>query len=460
MLRNNVNMLSGPIIPGLIRMSIPIMVMQIAQALFNIADMAILKVFDSSGIAVGAVGACTILISLFTVMAVGISSGSNVVIARHIGSSEQDSVERSVGTSLVLAVLSGVLLFAVGFFLTDWLLSLVNCPTEFLTQSVLYLKVSFISLPFVVLYNFSAAILRATGDTGRPMIYLIIGGVLKVAATYVFSGPLKMGVLGVALSTVISWAVAAALTFFALLREKGVVKINSRRLKIYRRELLEILFIGLPAAAQPIFFTVANLMLTATVNSFGAAASTSYSIGTTFENIIYQMAVASALAIMPYVSQNVGNRNIKRARQAVRGGILITVVLICFFGWLSALFSRQLASMMSDDPTVIALARQKMILVSTPYFIYGISEVLCAAMRGLGRPIVAALTSLTHMCVIRIFWIYVIFPLNPELWFLYLIWPIGWVLVTLTILCFYFPTMKRLKQKIERKDVSEQIPKA
>ncbi len=468
MFKSEVNMLSGPVLPGLLRMTIPIMVMQILQALFNILDMTILKMAEPpvmnelgelvDSVAVGAVGACTQLISVFTVIVIGLATGANIVIARHIGSGDSRRVERAVGASTLLAIITAAIMVLIGVPFAEIFLKWTNCPKEFLTSSVTYLRIYFISMPFFVIYNFGAGTLRSKGDTGRPMIYLIIGGGVKVVFTYLFASVFKMGVVGVAFSTVVSWLIPAVLVLVVLFREKGILRFNYRHIKFYGREFYDILFVGIPSSAQSVSYSLANVFIVATVNTFGKEASTAVSISGTFENIIYQIAIASSLAIMPYVSQNIGNRNIKRARKSVWGGILISAVLICIFGWLTAALAAPLSSLMTDDPVVIALSRQKMLIVSLPYALYGISEVLGAAMRGFGRPIVTAVTSLVHICALRFFWIFVIFPLNRELWFLFIVWPIGWILTDLTLLVFYFPTVKKLKARFEKEKKREEVP--
>lgn len=196
-------------------------------------------------------------------------------------------------------------------------------------------------------------------------------------------------------------------------------------------------------------YSIANVIITSTVNTFGPAATTGISIANNFDNILYQITIAPSLAVMPYVSQNVGAGNVERARKSVRVGTLVTIVLGVIFGSLSAIFSTQLASIMSDSPEVIEFARQKMILISPTYFINGINENLGASLRGMGRPVIPAISTFTFMCAIRFFWVFLIFPLCPNLTFLYLIWPIGWTLLIITLSCFYFPTARGLMKKCQ-----------
>lgn len=448
--KKEVNMLSGPIVSGLLRIAIPIMVMNVLQSLFNIIDMTVLKAFDTdNGYSVGSVGACGTLISLITGLLIGISAGANVIIAKYIGRGDRERVDRSVGASILLSAVGGFALTAIGVAGAELFLGWMNCPDKLIDGAVLYFRLYFLGVPILMVYNFCASILRASGDSRRPMLYLTLGGVIKIVFNYLFVGVFGIGIRGVAFATIISWSVSATLGLIALIRNTGTVKIKLNYLRFYKSELKEILFIGVPAGLQQALYSIANVIIAATVNSFGPDATTGISIANNFDGILYQISVATSIAVMPYVSQNVGHGNIKRATQSILRGILITVAFGAFFGSLSAIFSTQLASIMSDSPVVIAFARQKMIIISSTYFICGINEIMGASLRGMGRPIVAMVSTLIFMCAFRFVWVYLIFPFYKNLTFLYLVWPIGWILSIITLLCFYFPTVKRIKKENE-----------
>lgn len=445
-MKREVNMLSGSIVKGLLTIALPIMVMNVVQSLFNIIDMTILKSYDAGGgSAVGAVGACGTLISLITGLLIGCSTGANVVIARYIGQGDEEHVEKAVGTSLLLSGVGGILLLVIGVSFAEIFLKWTNCPDKLLNEAVLYFRLYFAGVPILMIYNFCAAILRSAGDARRPMIFLTLGGIIKIILTYVFVAVLDMAVAGVAFATIISWTFSAVLGISALIRNKGILKLKANRIRFYKYEIEKVLKIGVPAGLQQALYSVANVIITATVNSFGPEATTGISIANNFDGILYQISVATSLAVMPYVSQNVGKGNIKRATQAVTRGIGITVGLGLTFGMLSAIFSAELSSIMSSDPVVIAYSQQKMIIISSTYFICGINEIMGAALRGMGRPTIATISTLIFMCAIRFVWVYLVFPHFRNLTFLYLIWPIGWVLSIITLLFFYVPTVRKLK---------------
>ena len=448
MKRRDVDMISGSIVKGLLTIAIPIMIMNVVQSLFNIIDMTILKAYDTGGgIAIGAVGSCGSLISMITGLVIGVSSGANVVIARNIGMQNQKTVNRAVDSAVAFSLVSGVLLAVIGLLGAETFLTWVNCPEKLFDQAVLYFRLYFAGVPILMLYNFCASILRSTGDSQRPMIYLTVGGVVKVVFTFVFTAYFRMGVAGVAGATILSWATSAALGVHALMHNQGMVRIRIRDIRFYKAELLTILRIGVPAGLQQALYSIANVIIVATVNSFGPEATTGISIANNFDGILYQISCATALAVTPYVSQNLGRGNPKRASQSVKRGILITVCLGASFGSLSAVFSAQLASLMSNDPTVIAYAQQKMIIISSTYFICGINEIMGGALRGMGKPIPPTICTLLYMCLLRFVWVYLIFPLWPNLTFLYMVWPVGWSLCILTLLFFYIPEMRKLRAK-------------
>jgi len=459
--KKDVNMLSGPIVKGLLTIAMPIMVMNVVQSLFNIVDMTVLKMYETD-ITVGAVGTCGTLISLITGLMVGISSGANVVIARYIGQGNKDRVERAIGTSLLFSLAGGIVLAIIGISFAEVFLGWMNCPDKLLSQAALYFRLYFAGVPILMVYNFCASILRSTGDSRRPMIFLTLGGVLKVIFNFVFVAGLDMAVDGVALATIISWSFSCALGIIALIKNNSIARINFKKLRFYSQELKEILTIGIPAGLQQALYSIANVIITSTVNTFGEYATTGVSIANTFDGILYQISVAPSLAVMPYVSQNIGNKNVKRATQAVSRGMMITIVLGATFGAFSAIFSGQLSSIMSDNPEIIRFSQQKMVIISSTYFICGINEIMGASLRGMGRPVVAMVSTMIFMCAIRFVWVFLIFnplrdSLSDPLTFLYLIWPIGWVLSIITLVAFFFPTVKALKAKFSPKEETAEV---
>lgn len=443
----HVDMLSGSITKGLISLAIPIMIMNVMQVLSNALDMTVLRWFADDR-AVGAVGTCSSLITLCTSLLIGISVGANVIVAKRVGAGDKERADRAASTSIIIAILGGLLIMAIGVIFAEPFLKIANCPDTILPQAVAYFRIYFLGVPILMIYNFSASILRSIGDTKRPMYFLILGGFIKTLFTLLFAAVFDMDVKGVGVATVIGNGIACALAFVTLLKKQTVISVNLRKLRFDIKEMKEIIHVGIPAGLQSAMYSVANVIIMSVVNSFGEYATTGISIANQFDNILYHVCYAPSLAVTPYVAQNIGNGNIKRVKKAIVSGILITICFGATLGSLSAIFSRQLASIMTQTPEVIAFARQKIIIVSSTYFICGINEIMGGTMRGLGRPIIPAVSTFLFMCAFRFFWIYVIYPFCPNLTFLYTVWPVGWILSILTILIFYFPTIKKLQKNL------------
>ncbi len=448
MKQRQVDMLSGSITKGLLSMTIPIMVMNVMQSLFGVMDMTVLRIF-ANDTAVGAVGACGMLITLCTSLLIGVSVGANVIVARRIGENNKGRTGRAAMTALLVAVLGGVVLMLVGVVFARQFLLLTNCPQSLLPKAVAYFKIYFCGVPIQMLYNFCSALLRATGDTKRPMYFLILGGVVKLAVTLFFVTVFQMDVEGVALATIAANAAACVLAFCVLLKSKDVVPLQFKQIKIDKKELKEILFIGVPAGLQSALYSLANVLITTVVNGFGADATTGIAIANQFDGILYQISYAPSMAVAPYIAQNIGAGNLKRAKQALGRGVLITMAFGASLGALSAIFSRQLSGLMSSTPEVIAFSVQKMVIVSSTYFICGINEAIGGALRGMGRPMVPMVSALVYMCAFRFLWVYVIFPLCPTLTFLYTVWPAGWTLSIITLLVTYIIALPQVAKNIK-----------
>lgn len=449
MRRNEVNMLSGSIVKALFTISLPIMIMNIINSLFNIIDMTILKSFSpEDSFVVGAVGICGTPTSLIINFAIGLSIGANAVIARYIGANDHERTEKAVGATVFFSLVCGFAMLVLGVLLSKDILVLVGCADELLADATLYFRLYFLGIPLFILYTFLTAIFRSVGDTRRPMLYIITGGAAKIMLTYVFVGIFNMSIIGVALSTIISWLITAALLLITLIRSDFAVKLYLSRIRFYPKEILNIIKIGLPAALQNACYSIANVSVAAEANSFGAAATTGVSIANNYDSVLYNITYSPSLAVLPFMSQNIGAGNVKRAKKAVWRGILIATSLGLFFGSLSAIFSGQLSSIMSSNPDVIRFSQQKMILISPLYLLNGISQIFCEGLRVMKKPVVPTISSFLFYFALRLVYIYLVFPMLREynnLSLLYLAWPISWISAIIFLLSFYLPTAKKFK---------------
>ncbi len=450
--RKDVDFLNGPITKGILTISVPIMVMNVIASLFTIIDMGVLKMYSSDEYTIGAIGVCGSLITLITLLLSGIFTGTNVVTARAIGSGNYEKASRSVGTSIFFSIVGGIVMMFIGVIFGKVFLTWNNCPTQLLEKATLYFRLYFLGAPLMAINNCLAAILRSTGDSQVTMSSSIVGGIAKVALTLLFVAVFGLEVAGVALATALSWGISVIWKLIVLIKCDKPTKINIKKIKYYKEELNEVLFFGVPSAFQQSLFSIANVMIASAVNSLGPDASTGVSIANNFDGILYNLCISPALAVMPFVSQNIGNKNVKRAEQAIRSGIMITVTIGVILGAMSALFSKHLSSLLSDNPAVINYSCQKMIIISSTYFICGINDIVCAGFRGLGRPILPTVSALVFLCGLRFIWVFFVFPAFPNLAFLYLVWPLGWVLSIVALIFFYPSTIRKLKEKFAKKD--------
>ena len=440
-----VNMLEGPIAKNLLAMTIPIMVMNVSQTLFNILDMWLLKILNFPE-AVSASGACGTLSSLCTNLLVGLAAGANVIVANRIGKGQRDRADKAATTAILIGLVGGILLMIIGLIMSEQFLIWTNCPSEILPLATKYFRLYFLAVPPIMIYNFSYAILRSIGDTKRPMYYLIIGSVIKVISTFAIAKFFGDGVAAVGIALIITFIFAGGMTFARILKHSDILSINFKQFKFDPVELKAILLQGIPGGLQSSFYSFANTFITATVNSFGVAATTGVAIANQFDGLIYQIIRSPHLAVIPFISQNFGAKNYSRLRKILTSASLITAAFGLTVGILSGVFSRELSALLSDDPEVIAYSQQKMMLISPLYFICGINEIMAGVLKGMQKPISPAIIGLVFTCGLRFVWIYAIFPLFPTLTFLYAVWPIGWLISLVIQYVIYLKHLHKLEK--------------
>ena len=456
--RKDVNMLEGSIVKGLLAMALPIMLANVIQSMYSIIDMRVLKTFDpGDGLAIGAVSACSNLTSLITALVIGVSTGSNVIVARYIGRKDPESRDRAIHTALAFSILAGIVLSLIGLIGAPYFLTWTNTDPELMPSAVLYFRMYFGGVVVLLLHNFLASFLRATGDSRRLMATSLTGGAVKVAATFLFVGAFRLGILGVSLATLTSWFVYLALDLRVLLpKDRAGVQVRLKDVRFHKKEMKEILHVGVPAGLQQALYSIANVIIVSTVNTFGKEATAGLGIANQYDNILYQICTAVTTSVMPYVSQNIGAGNVKRAKQAMLRGFFITLSFGGGLGALSAIFRHSLAGFMSGDPLVITHACEKMVIISSTYFLCGTDRIIGQSLRAMGKPMVATISTMVWMCAFRFFWVYVVYPFLPQgsLTSLYMVWPIGWAMSIITLLCVFFPTVKKLDKQVAEKGVA------
>lgn len=439
-------MCNGPLLGSILRFAIPLMLSGILQLLFNAADIIVVGQFTGSG-AMAAVGSTSSLNNLIINLFLGLSAGGSVVMALFYGAKDWKSVEEVAHTAILLGFLSGVTLLFVGFILAEPLLRLMGTLDDVIDQAVLYMRIVFVGMPAMMVYDFGAGILRAVGDTRRPLIFLFCGGVINVFLNLFFVIALEMGVAGVATATAISQCISAALIVRCLIKTDAAYRINLRRLRLVKDKLLRILRVGLPAGIQGAVFSVSNVLIQSSVNSFDSTAVVAGNTSSSnIENFVYTAMNSFYHASLNFTSQNVGANKVGRIVPILRCSLMCVVAVGLILGLSAVFFGSTLLSIYNPDPEVISHGLRRLNLICSTYFLCGMMDVTCGSIRGLGPSITPTIVSLTGACGLRIVWIYTIFAMNRSLFTLYLSYPVSWFVTFsahLVCFCVFYRRWKR-----------------
>ena len=449
--RYEIDMTHGPILKKLLLFTVPLILSSILQLLFNAADVVVVgRIAQQGDLCLAAVGSTGSLTSLIVNMFVGLSVGTNVVAARAWGSGDHKAMEDSVHTSMLVSVVSGVILAVVGVIGARVFLEWMNTPEEVIDLSSLYLRIYFAGMPANMIYNFGSAILRSVGDTRRPLIYLIIAGVLNVILNLFFVIVLHMDVEGVALATIISQAVSAALVVICLMRSEGGLRLTLKKLRIAGDTLKEIARIGLPAGFQGVLFSISNVMIQSSINAFGATVMAGSSAAGNLEGFVYVGMNAFHQAAVSFSSQNLGAGEYKRIwRIAVVCQVCVTVVgLLMGVGvWF---FGGELLRIYTTSQEVVNAGLVRLSYVCLPYALCGMMDVMTGSLRGIGYSVTPMLVSILGICVFRVAWIATVckLPACSDIDFVYLSYPISWIITLIAHTICVVWAMRRVKVKL------------
>ena len=443
------SMLEGPLLPSVIAYTVPIMLTSILQLLFNAADLIVVGRFCGS-ISVGAVGATGSLTSLMVNLFIGLSVGVGVAIAHGIGSRDEVQISEAVHTAVPLALVSGVILTVLGVTLATPMLTLMGTPADTLPLSVVYMKIYFFGITFTVLYNFCASILRAAGDTKSPLIFLTLAGVVNVILNVVFITVFDMNVAGVALATVISQGIAAVLSVWVLMRRGDACRLELRKMRFYKAQMKKIIRIGLPAGIQSSLFSISNVIIQSSINSFGAALVSGNAAVANIDGFLYAILNSFHQTTVNFVGQNVGARQYRRANKTVwicqgcvlAAGVVMAALLYRFGETLLGIY-------ISDSQEAIELGMIRVTWVSLPYFLLGLLDVSTGALRGYGKSVGPMLVSVLGICGIRVLWIFTIFQIpayHTPRW-MYLSYPVSWTVTLIVQMMLFFYVRAQFLQK-------------
>ena len=433
-----IDICNGTIMDKLISFSLPLMLSGILQLLFNAVDIVVVGRFTGSQ-ALAAVGSTTALINLFINLFIGVSLGANVLAARYYAAGKQKEMSETVHTAMLFALISGCVMVLAGLFFSRGALELMDTPDDVISQAALYMKIYFMGMPFFMLYNYGAAILRAVGDTKRPLLFLVISGAANAALNLLLVIVFSMGVAGVAVATVISQCISCVMVLSCLIRTESSYQLSLKKLRIRPAYLLQIFQVGIPAGIQSTVITFSNVLLQSSVNSFGSTAMAGYTAANNIFGFLYTSINSVSQACMSFTSQNYGAGKKKRMDLVLRDCLILTVVIGLLMGGGAYLFGPELLHIYTSDEAVIACGMEILLYTTVTYFLCGIMDLIPGALRGMGRSAVPMLLSVIGTVGTRIIWIYLIFPAHRSLAVLFISYPVSWLAtIIMQAACFFF----------------------
>ena len=433
-----IDMCNGPLLGKLLIFSLPLMLSGILQLLFNAADLIVVGQFaTNSKTALAAVGSTGSLTNLIINVFIGLSVGSNVLVARFYGAKRNDEVNRVVHTSIMISIIFGIFLAFFGVATARYLLELMDTPEDVLDQATLYMRIYFAGMPVIMLYNFGSAILRAMGDTKRPLYYLLIAGIVNVILNLIFVIQFHLDVAGVAIATVISQAISAALIVLSLTKSDGPCRLNLQKLRIHKTELLRMAQIGLPAGFQGAIFSISNVLIQSSINSFGSTAMAGSTASANIEGFVYTAMNTFHHTAVNFTSQNLGAHKFDRIKKSILLNIVLVSIVGILLGGGAYLLGPELLRIYNKDAEVVSYGMIRLLYVCVPYFLCGIMDTLVGGIRGMGVSVLPMFTSLIGACGLRILWIYTIFQWDRTLPVLFLSYPVTWLITALahTVCC-------------------------
>ncbi|MCR5467465.1 MAG: MATE family efflux transporter [Lachnospiraceae bacterium] len=446
-----IDMTQGALIPKIFLFALPLMASSMLQLVFNAADTIVVGRF-AGATALAAVGATGALINLLINLFLGLSIGTNVLMARYYGSKDDEKMSLVAHTSVAISVLVGIFLAILGFFVSRPVLTIMGTPNDCLDQAVLYMRIYFVAMPVVCLYNFGSSILRAVGDTRRPLRYLAIAGVLNVGLNLIFVICFGLGVAGVALATGISQCLSAFLVVRCLMRAEEGYRVELGKLKIDKAEAAQIFRIGIPAGVQGMLFSISNILIQSSINSFGSIAVAGNTAATNVEFFVYFSMNAFSQAALSFSSQNYGAGIYKRVNKVLLDCQLLSAAFGVGLGLLALYFAGVLLGLYTEDPEVIQYGILRLSVILPIYLTCGMMDIISNQLRAVGFSLTPVVICVVGVCGIRILWLYTVFASNRELTTLYWSYPVSWIITLLAEFAVYVHFMIKLNSKLKAKE--------
>ena len=444
-MKNNkyeIDMCNGTIMDKLISFALPLMISGMLQLMFNAVDIIVVGRFTGSQ-ALAAVGSTTALICTFTNLFIGVSLGANVLAARFYASGKTKEMSETVHTAILLALISGIAMSVIGILCARESLVLIATPDDIIGQAVLYLRIYFFGMPFFMLYNYGAAILRAVGDTKRPLMYLIAAGTANAVLDLVLVIIFKMGVAGVAIGTITSQFISCVLVIRCLCKTDAIYKLYISKLRIKKYYLIQILKVGLPAGIQSTVINFSNVLLQSSVNSFGEIAMAGYTAANNILGFLYVSVNSVTQACMSFTSQNYGVRKFKRMDKVLANCAILSIIVSVVIGGGSYLLGHQILGIYTKQEDVIQCGMEILSISTIPYFLCGLMDMIPGSMRGVGYSAVPMILSIIGTVGTRLVWIYGVFPEHRSLYVLFMSYPVSWGLtIVMQAICLVFVRRK------------------
>ena len=443
-----IDMCNGTIMDKLISFALPLMLSGMLQLMFTAVDIIVVGRFSGSR-ALAAVGSTTALINVFTNLFIGISLGANVLAARFYAAGKEKEMSDTVHTAIAIAIISGLIMAFVGLVFSKGALELMDTPEDVIGQAALYMRIYFIGMPFFMLYNYGAAVLRAVGDTKRPLMFLIVSGCINAVLNLILVIGFSLSVVGVAVATVISQMISCILVLRCLYKSEGSYQLRFSKLKINKKYMIQIFQVGVPAGIQSTVINFSNVLLQSSVNSFGSVAMAGYTAANNILGFLYQSINSVTQACMSFTSQNYGVGKYKRMDRVLADCMILTVAVSLIFGCSAYFFGNYILRIYTSDAEVIKCGLEILSITTVPYFLCGIMDLFPGALRGMGYSAVPMILSVIGTVGMRVLWIYVVFPLNRSLYVLFISYPASWgITIVMQVICYIF-VRKKVHGKIK-----------
>lgn len=456
-IRSGNSMVNGVIWKQLLLFFFPIMLGSLFQQLYNTVDAVVVGKFVGADALAAVGGSASNILNLLIGFFTGVSSGATVIISQYFGADDHDGVNKALHTAMLFSIVGGAVIMLIGLFGTELMLRLMETPEDILEGSALYLRIMFLGMVPNMIYNVGSAILRAMGDSKRPLYFLIVACLANVVLDLVFVLVFKMGIAGVAVASILAQAISAVMVMLSLSSANRDYRFNVKQMRFEGDILSRTIRIGLPAGFQSIMYSLSNMLLQAAVNRFGTNTVASWVVLGKVDGITWMMLGALGVASMTFVGQNYGAGRVDRIRKSIKISLIMGLVITGGFGALLLLFGKPLFSLFTDDAAVLTLAIQLLYYFAPFYWLFAPIEIFSGALRGMGDTLLPTIITATGICVFRVVWVYTVVPMYNSMLTVSLSYPISWVFTSIAFIIYYIASRRKLMAKAPKPAHTDEI---